>query len=155
MWWRFFIKGAGREGVEDIKGETSSSSKRINAEQSIKTFGDLWRSLEEQAILIGLSLDYFWTLNPNQYNKYVKVFNEKEQNRVRENDRLNYLLGKYIGWAINDPKHYPKRPFLEEQKENELKPQTISDMEKMAMRNTLIMGGVINDSWWIASINHS
>lgn len=57
---------------------------------------------------------------------------------------LNYMLGKYIGWAINDPKHYPRKPFTE--KDTELKPMTDEEMEQQARRNTIKMGGVINDS---------
>lgn len=31
---------------------------------------------------------------------------------MRIHDSLNYLLGQYIGLAINSPKKYPKKPFL-------------------------------------------
>lgn len=102
----------------------------------------MWRDMEEDAIRIGLNLHYFWSLNVNQFMKYVKVFNQKERERIQEIDSLNHVLGKYIGWAINDPKHYPKNPFSNNTTE-ELKPMTISDMEKQARINTMRMGGVI------------
>ena len=104
----------------------------------------MWRDLEEDAILIGLDLHYFWSLNPKQWSKHVKVFNEKEKQRLKEVDMCNYILGKYIGWAINDPKHYPSKPFTE--KDTDLKPMTDEEMERQARRNTIKMGGVINDS---------
>lgn len=97
--------------------------------------------MEEDAITIGLDLHYFWSLNPKQWAKYVKVFNEKEKMRLKEKDILNYTLGKYIGWAINDPKHYPTKPFTE--KDTDLKPMTDDEMEQQARRNTIKMGGVI------------
>lgn len=100
--------------------------------------------MEEDAIKIGLDLHYFWSLNPNQWTKHLKVFNENERQRLKEIDTLNYLLGKYVGWAINDPKHYPTKPFSE--KNTKLKPMSDEDMEKQARRNTIKMGGVINDS---------
>ena len=78
--------------------------------------------MEEDAIRIGLDLHYFWSLNPKQWSKYVKVFNEKEKQRLKEVDTLNHILGKYIGFAVNDPKHYPSRPFTE--KNTDLKPMT-------------------------------
>jgi len=53
-------------------------------------------------------------------------------------------LGKYIAFAFNDPKHYPREPFTE--KDTELEPMTDEQMEKQARRNTIKMGGVINDS---------
>lgn len=93
---------------------------------------------------MGLNLHHFWSLTPKQWEKYIKVYNEKEIERVKEKDMFNYALAKYIGWAVNDPKHYPKKPFSE--KEKELKVMTDDEMEEQARRNTMIMGGVINGS---------
>ena len=104
----------------------------------------MWREMEVDAILIGLDLHYFWTLNPKQFAKHVKVFNEKEQERLKEKDLFNFMLGKYIAFASNDPKKYPSKPFLEN--DTDLKPMTDEEMEKQARRNTIKMGGVINDS---------
>ena len=99
--------------------------------------------MEADAIRIGLDLHYFWSLDVKQYAKHVRVFNEKEKQRIKEVDGLNHILGKYIAYAFNDPKHYPKEPFTE--KNTELKPMTDEDMERQARRNTIKMGGVIND----------
>ena len=103
----------------------------------------MWRDMEEDAILIGLDLDYYWRLTPKQYAKHIKVFNEKEQQRFKERDLLNFMLGKYIVYAFNDPKHYPSKPFAE--KTAQLETMTDEEMEKQARRNTIKMGGVIND----------
>lgn len=101
----------------------------------------MWRDMEEDAIRIGLDLHYFWTLNPKQWAKHIKVFNEKEQARLKEVDTLNYILGKYIAYAVNDPKHYPNKPFSDN--DTRLKPMTDEEMERQARRNTIKMGGVI------------
>lgn len=58
-------------------------------------------------------------------------------------DELNFMLGKYISFAVNDPKHYPSKPFMDTAY-TELEPMTDEQMEKMARRNTIKMGGVIN-----------
>lgn len=76
--------------------------------------------------------------------KYVRVYNQKEKQRIKEIDGLNYILGKYVAYAFNDPRHYPNKPYLE--KNTELEPMTDEQMEKQARRNTIKMGGVINDS---------
>lgn len=104
----------------------------------------MWRDMEEDAIAIGLDLHYYWSLNPKQYAKHVKIFNEKEKLRLKERDLFNYLLGKYVAFAVNDPKHYPSKPFTD--KDTDLKPMTDEEMEVQARRNTIKMGGVINDS---------
>lgn len=101
----------------------------------------MWRDMEEDAIRIGLNLHYFWSLNPKQWEKYVKVFNEKEKQRLKEVDTLNYILGKYVAYGVNDPKRYPSKPFTEQN--TELKPMSDEEMEKQARRNTIKMGGVI------------
>ena len=102
----------------------------------------MWRDLEEEALLIGLDLNYFWGLNPKQWAKHVAVFNRKEQERLMEKDMFNFMLGKYVAYAFNDPKHYPTKPFAE--KNTDLKPMTDEEMERQARRNTIRMGGVIN-----------
>lgn len=101
----------------------------------------MWRDMEEDAIRIGLDLHYFWSLNPKQWAKYVKVFNETETQRLKEIDTFNHILGKYIAYAVNDPKHYPKKPFTDNS--TELKPMTDEEMENQARKNTILMGGVI------------
>ena len=104
----------------------------------------MWREMESDALLIGLDLHYFWSLNPKQYAKHIEIFNKKEQLRLKEKDMFNFMLGKYIAYAFNDPKKYPSKPFLETN--TDLKPMTDDEMEKQARRNTIKMGGVINDS---------
>ena len=104
----------------------------------------MWRDMEGDAIRIGLDLNYYWNLNPKQYAKHIKVFNEKEEQRLKEKDLFNFMLGKYVAYAFNDPKHYPSKPFTE--KTTQLEQMTDEEMEKQARRNTIKMGGVINDS---------
>ena len=104
----------------------------------------MWREMEEDAITIGLDLRYFWSLTPKQWAKHIKVFNEKEKQRLKEKDLFNYLLGKYVAFAFNDPKKYPSKPFTE--KDADQKPMTDEEMERQARRNTIKMGGVIVDS---------
>ena len=102
----------------------------------------MWRDMEEDAIRIGLDLHYFWSLNPKQWAKHLKVFGEKEEKRLKEMDTLNFILGKYIAFAVNDPRKYPKQPFTD--KTSPLEPMSDEEMEKQARRNTIKMGGVIN-----------
>ena len=66
---------------------------------------------------------------------------KKEENRAKEMDYNNFSLGKYIYYAFNAPKKYPRKPFLYEEKED----NTMSgeEMEKMARRNTIRIGGII------------
>lgn len=104
----------------------------------------MWRNLEEDAIRIGLDLHYFWSLDIKQYTKHVRIYNEKNKERIKEQDTLNYMLGKYIAYAFNDPKSYPDEPFTA--RDTELKPMSDDEMERRARHNTIKMGGVINDS---------
>lgn len=103
----------------------------------------MWREHEEDAIRIGLNLHYYWSLDVKQFQKHIRVYNEKEKERVQEKDKLNHILASYIGFAVNDPKHFPKEPCLAP-KRNILMDD--NEMELMAKRNTLRQGGVINDS---------
>ena len=101
--------------------------------------------MEVEAIRIGLDLHYFWSLTPKQFEKHLEMFNENEKKRVTEIDMLNHLLGRYIAIAFNDPKSYPERSFLDTSNDV-MQVMTDEEMELRARRNTLKMGGVINDN---------
>ena len=62
-------------------------------------------------------------------------------------DLNNYNLGKYIAYAVNDPKKYPKKPFLYniDVKKKKIGEDVMSDeeMEKMMRLNTKLLGGKI------------
>lgn len=57
-------------------------------------------------------------------------------------DASNFNLGKYISIAVNNPKKYPRKPFLYKPK---LKKMTLEEMEKNAKRNTKLLGGTIKN----------
>ena len=86
------------------------------------------------AITIGLDLDYYWNLTPKQFKKYVKVYQESEQKRIKEIDSQNYNLGVYISYAFNSPKRYPKKPFLSDigKKKTKQKVMSEKDMQDFA-----------------------
>lgn len=101
------------------------------------------------AITVGLSIEQYWDLNPKQFEKYIKVYIENEKKRLREADTNNFNLGKYIAYAVNDPKKYPRKPFLED-KLNKMemdevvgREMSVEEMEEMMKRNTIILGGKI------------
>lgn len=89
-----------------------------------------------------MSLEYYWTLTPKQFEKYAKVYHDKEKERVEEIDYMNFLLGKYIAYACNDPKKYPNKPFLQDNEE-ETRDMSLEELERQARLNTIKMGGVV------------
>lgn len=102
----------------------------------------MWRENEELAIMVDLDLNTYWHLNPNQFNKYVNVYNKKQKQEIELQDSLNYLLGKYVAFAFNDVKHFPKKPFLEDSSKP-MKEMTADEMEKQVLFNTKKLGGKI------------
>lgn len=82
-------------------------------------------------------------ISPCKFKKYIDVYLKKEKNRVIEKDFLNFLLGKYIGIAVNDGRKYPSKPFLERKQKEEPKEMSSEEMERMARANTLKLGGEI------------
>lgn len=98
--------------------------------------------MEEDAIYMGLDLNYFWSLNVKQYSKHVRAFNKRQNDKMKEKDALNHILGKYIAFAVNEPKKYPKNPFSMQEKK-QINVMTEEELEKQAKRNTALLGGVI------------
>lgn len=78
-----------------------------------------------------MSLNEYWGLNPKQFQKYINVYKLKQEQSLQEQDYLNYLLGQYIAYSFNNPKKYPKKPFLQK---TQLKEMTDDEMERVAMR---------------------
>lgn len=72
-------------------------------------------------------MEDYWKESPKQFVKRIKVFEVEEKRKFEEADTLNFYLGKYVGFAVNDPKKYPRVPFTHEEKE-----QTAEDMQAMA-----------------------
>lgn len=60
-------------------------------------------------------------------------------------DLNNYNLGKYIAYAVNDPKKYPRVPFLQEERDED-RIMSNEEMERNMRRNTITLGGTINDT---------
>lgn len=75
---------------------------------------------------MGLKLNEYWELNPKQFKKYLDAYQENKKESAKEIDAQNYNLGKYIAIAVNEPKKYPEKPLLWEEKE-----MTEREMEKV------------------------
>lgn len=39
---------------------------------------------------------------------------ERLEDYAKSEDALNHALGKYVGFAMNDPKKYPDKPFSQQ-----------------------------------------
>lgn len=101
----------------------------------------MWRSLEIDALSIGLSYEYFWTINPNIYKLYRDAHFEKQKAQMRQHDLLNFYLGRYVAFGVNDPQKYPSQPFLAV--DRQMAEMTDEEMETQGRRNTIRMGGHI------------
>lgn len=93
----------------------------------------------------GMEMERYWETTPKEYSQYVEVYTKLEERRAQEMDYDNFNLGKYIAFAVNDPKKYPKKPFLWEEDERK-KVMTENEMDWMMRKNTIKMGGIINDT---------
>ena len=92
------------------------------------------------ALYIGVSLELYWNLTPNEFIKYCEAHSRREKFRIETSDALNYLLGQYIGLAIRAPKKYPNRPFLTKTQEKKMMPIT----EETLLKTATMLGAKIN-----------
>jgi hypothetical protein len=53
---------------------------------------------------------------PVLLQKYVNVYKNKQKDAAIIQDKLNHMLGQYIGFAINAPKQYPRQAYLDRAK---------------------------------------
>lgn len=127
------------------KGEGTPSTD--GEEGGTEYFYEAWERGEELAIKVGLDLETYWNkIDPAQFEKYIKVYQEKAKERAIEQDMQNYNLARYIAIGVNDPKKFPREPYLaKELKEEDDKVMTAIEMEKVAESMTYKLGGIIKD----------
>lgn len=88
-------------------------------------------------------MDYYWEITPKQFIKHVKADEKKRELRIKENDLLNHVLGKYIAHSVNKPGTYPKEPYLKDLGKEQEKMMTAEEMDRMMRYNTIKLGGKI------------
>ena len=88
-------------------------------------------------------------MTPKQFKKALDAYTRKQKMDAVEQDALNHSLGAYIRIAFNDPKKYPKKPFLdkiledEKNERDENHQMTSTEMERVMRANTIKLGGKI------------
>ena len=87
-------------------------------------------------------MEQYWNMNQRQFEKYINVFNRKNEEELTRADTLNHALGQYIAIAFHNPKEYPEKPFS--CKESKVEVMSDDDMERRAMEITMALGGKIN-----------
>lgn len=86
-------------------------------------------------------------MTPKQFERCGKGFAKRIELEAKERDASNWILGFYLGSAVNSPKDYPKRPYLDnmdiEGGEKPKRRMTDEEMEQQMRLNTIKMGGKI------------
>lgn len=78
-----------------------------------------------EALAIGIKPDEWWNLTPREGRLYFKANALKNKRTLELLDTANFILGRYIRIAFNDPKHYPDKPaFLQEPDDGEQTTET-------------------------------
>lgn len=110
-------------------------------------FYEAWEKGEELAIKVGLDLDTYWNkIDPAQFEKYIEVYRDQAKERAIEQDMQNYNLARYIAIGVNDPKKFPREPYLaKELKQEEDRVMTAIEMERVAESMTFKLGGTIDN----------
>jgi non-canonical (house-cleaning) NTP pyrophosphatase len=74
-------------------------------------------------------------LTIGQFFDCIKGYENRFEKSRRQTDFLNHILGSYISVAVNNPKGYPKHPFLEKGHSGAMRRMTDEEMALMAKRN--------------------
>lgn len=99
-----------------------------------KNFSQNWQKNESRAFEIGLKIDEYWNLSPAEFRNCVAGFNSRQKAEIERADTLNHILGRYISFAVNDPKHYPRKPIVAKNahRTKKMKPVTIEALDQIA-----------------------
>ena len=114
------------EGIIETVKESHQSRNR--------NFSQNWQKNESRAFEIGLKIDEYWNLNPAEFRNCVAGFNSKQKAEIERVDTLNHILGQYISFAVNDPKHYPRKPIVAKNahRTKKMRPVTIEALDQIA-----------------------
>jgi len=90
-------------------------------------------------------LEQYWEYTPKKLEKFASVYRQREEQKAREWDMMNFLLGRYVMYAVNSPKDYPQQPYLSkgEQKQEGM---TDEEMDRMMLRTAIRHGGIIKSN---------
>ncbi|MEG0327742.1 MAG: hypothetical protein RR565_04710 [Erysipelothrix sp.] len=91
----------------------------------------------DPAILLDMTF-YEIDLYTSQLNRCRK---EKAEFDTKVEDSLNYTLGQYIGFAVNDPSKYPRKPFTQTEVQPTQKDMTAEEMVISLKAWMGVMGG--------------
>ena len=123
MWFFTSERSNLNEGITEAVKESHQSRNR--------NFSQNWQKNESRAFEIGLKIDEYWNLSPAEFRNCVAGFNSKQIERA---DTLNHILGRYISFAVNDPRHYPRKPIVAKNahRTKKMRPVTIEALDQIA-----------------------
>lgn len=70
------------------------------------------------AFQIGLHPAEYWEMTFGEFADCIEGYNQRQRNEAQVHDALNHTLGNYMRIAFHDPKHYPKKPFSNDNSDN-------------------------------------
>lgn len=71
-------------------------------------------------------------MTPKILELALEGYRKRLETQAQLLDGSNYLLGRYIAFAVNSPKDYPDKPFLQKQKTTDLVPITEKALRDVA-----------------------
>ena len=76
-------------------------------------------------------------LNPKRLQRIIDLKNKEKISNFNETMGFAWEIGRLVGLAINDPKHYPKRPtsYKEQTKEPETKEEYLAQWRAFVEQN--------------------
>ena len=69
-------------------------------------------------------------MTPKEAKKYFSAYAKRADQEMKKMDVANFILGKYIMYAVNDPKHYPEHPVTQDQNEEPGQPDEMTDADR-------------------------
>jgi hypothetical protein len=68
------------------------------------------------AVECGVDSSRYWDMTPREISAAITAYNKREAQRYKLKtetiDTLLWIAGKYNSYAVNNPKKYPKKPYL-------------------------------------------
>lgn len=87
------------------------------------------------AVECGVDSSRYWNMTPREISAAITAYNNREAKlyslKTETYDTLLWIAGKYNSYAVNNPKKYPDKPYLSDNKQVN-KPMDDASMEAWA-----------------------
>lgn len=104
----------------------------------------IYQGIIENAFDAGIADAWaFWDMTPAEISGRLKAHEAQQKHLLEGQDMLAWLVGAYVGTAVNNPKRYPRKP---DRVRIQQAPKPAKEMDSESLKDVLITYAEIHNA---------